>query len=110
MIWKKHCSKSFSDATDSSDIEEEIIKQINMLKPFDVAPRKAIPKKLFASEVEKNCEEEINWCKCGCEGKPMATFPETSAAKTQTKFHMNTWKVHEIQKQSSYFAKSYSRL
>ena len=32
------CSKSFSDASNSSDIEEEIIKQINTLKPFDMEP------------------------------------------------------------------------
>ena len=32
------CSKSFCDASNSSDIEEEIIKQINTLKPFDIEP------------------------------------------------------------------------
>ena len=32
------CSKSFSDASNSSDIEEEIIKQINTLKLFDMEP------------------------------------------------------------------------
>ena len=51
-------------------------------------PRKAIPKKPFASEEANNCEEEINltpqdrignidWCKCGCECKLMATFIES---------------------------------
>ena len=67
-------------------IKEEIIKQINTLKPFDMEPRKALPKKKkFASEEENNCEEEINltpqyridninWCKCGYERKQMATF------------------------------------
>ena len=60
MIWKKNCSKSFSDVRNSSDIEEEIIKQINMLKPFGMEPPKAIPKKLFVSEEENNCKEEIN--------------------------------------------------
>ena len=60
MIWKKNCSKSFSDVRNSSDIEEEIIKQINMLKPFCMEPPKAIPKKLFVSEEENNCKEEIN--------------------------------------------------
>ena len=60
MIWKKNCSKSFSDVRNSSDIEEEIIKQINMLKPFGMEPPKAIPKKLFVSEEENDCKEEIN--------------------------------------------------
>ena len=60
MIWKKIWSKSFSDVRNSSDIEEEIIKQINMLKPFGMEPPKAIPKKLFVSEEENNCKEEIN--------------------------------------------------
>ena len=60
MIWKKICPKSFSDVRNSSDIEEEIIKQINMLKPFGMEPPKAIPKKLFVSEEENNCKEEIN--------------------------------------------------
>ena len=85
MIWKKNCSKSFSDASNSSDIKEEIIKQINTLKPFDMKPRKAISKKPFVSEEQNSCEEEINlipqerignidWCKCGCEFKLIATF------------------------------------
>ena len=55
---EKNCSKSF--ASNSSNIEEEIIKQLNTLKPFDMEPRKAILKKPFASEEENNCEEEIN--------------------------------------------------
>ena len=38
-----NCSKSFSDARNSSYIEE-IIKQINTLKPFDMEPRNAIRK------------------------------------------------------------------
>ena len=38
-----NCSKSFSDASNSSYIEE-IIKQINTLKPFDMEPRNAIRK------------------------------------------------------------------
>ena len=33
---EKNCSKSFFDASNSSDIEEEIIKQINMLKPYHI--------------------------------------------------------------------------
>ena len=53
---KKTCSKSFSDVRNSSDIEEEI----NMLKPFGMEPPKAIPKKLFVSEEENNCKEEIS--------------------------------------------------
>ena len=42
---EKNCSKSFSEPCNSSDIKEEIIKQINTLKPFDMEPRKALPKK-----------------------------------------------------------------
>ena len=57
---EKNCSKSFSEPCNSSDIKEEIIKQINTLKPFDMEPRRAIPKKLVASEEENNWEEEIN--------------------------------------------------
>ena len=82
---EKNCSKSFSDASNSSDIEEEFVKQINTLKPFGMKPRNAIPKKNFVSEEENNCEEEINltekdsisntdWCKYGCVCKSMATF------------------------------------
>ena len=53
--------KSFSDATrNSSDIEEEVTKQTNTFKPFDMEPRKAIPRKDFVLEKENNCEEEIN--------------------------------------------------
>ena len=41
---EKNCSKFFSDSSsNSSDIEEEVTKQINMLKPFDMEPRNAIP-------------------------------------------------------------------
>ena len=47
QLYKKNCSKSFSDDINCSDIEEEIIKQIKMLKPFDMETRKAIPKKPF---------------------------------------------------------------
>ena len=57
---EKNCAKSFSDASNSSDIEEGITKQINTLKPFDTKPRKAIPKMHLVSEKESNCEEEIN--------------------------------------------------
>ena len=57
---EKICSKSFTDANNTSDIKEEIIKQINTLKPFDMEPCKAIPKKNFVSEEENNCEKEIN--------------------------------------------------
>ena len=78
------CSNIFTD------IEEDIIKQINTLKPFDMEPCKAIPKKNFGSEEENNCEKEINltgqdkmenidWCKCGCKCKPMATFAKRHA-------------------------------
>ena len=82
---KSNCSKSFSDASNSSDIEEEVIKQINTLKPFNMEPRMAIPKKHFVSEEENGCEEginlipqdrvgNINQCKCGWDCKPMAIF------------------------------------
>ena len=57
---QKDYSKSFSDANNTSDIEEEIIKQINSVKPFDMEPCKAIPKKPFVPEKENNCEEENN--------------------------------------------------
>ena len=58
---EKNCSKSFSDASsNSSDIEEEVTKQVITLKPFDVEPRKAIPKKKILLEKENSCEEEIN--------------------------------------------------
>ena len=81
----KNCSKSFSDSNDSSDIAEEIIKQISKLRPFDMEPRKTVPKKPSVSGEENNCEEEINLapqdgngnidrCKCGCECKPTVTF------------------------------------
>ena len=76
MIWKKNCSKSSPDASNSSDIKEEIIKQLNSPKPFDMEPRKAIPKKYLVLEEENNCEKETNltwqdrisnidWWKCG---------------------------------------------
>ena len=55
---EKNCPKSFSDASDSLDVKEDIIKQVNMLKTFDMEPGKAVPKKPFVSEVENNCEEE----------------------------------------------------
>ena len=37
--------KFFSNASNSSNVEEEIIKQINTLTPFNVEPHKAITKK-----------------------------------------------------------------
>ena len=88
MTWKKKCSESSSDASSNcSGIEEEVIKQMNMLKPFDMEPRQAIPNKHFVSEKE-NCQDEINLtpqdrignidlCKSGCERKPMATFAKS---------------------------------
>ena len=60
-----------------------------MLKPFDMEPGKAIPKKPFVSEEKNNCEKEVNLttpqnsighidlCKCGCECKLMAAFAES---------------------------------
>ena len=57
---EKSCSKSFSYGSNSSDIVEEIIKQINTLKPFDMGPRKVIAKTHFLLEEENNREEEIN--------------------------------------------------
>ena len=48
MEWYgKNFSKFLSDASNSSDIEEEIIKQFNTLKPLDMERREAIPKKRF---------------------------------------------------------------
>ena len=80
--------KYFSDASNSSDIEEKIIKQINMLRPFNMEPCKAIPKKPLVLVEQNNCEGETNlmpqdrignidWCKWGCECKLMATFAES---------------------------------
>ena len=71
---EKYCPKSFSDASNFSDIKEEI-KQINELKLFDTERRKVIPKKNFVSKEENSCEEEntltiqcridkTDWCKC----------------------------------------------
>ena len=89
MIWKQNCAKSFLDASsNSSNIEEEVTKQINKLKPFNMDPRKAISEKHFVSDKGNNCEEEINLipqdrigdidsCKCRCECKPMVTFAES---------------------------------
>ena len=84
---EKNGSKSFSDINNASDIEEEIIKQINTLKPFDMEPYKDIPKKNFALEEENKRQQKINlapldrivnidWRKCGCECKTMAAFAE----------------------------------
>ena len=84
---EKNCSKSFFDASNSSDIEDHIIKKINTLKIFDMEACKAIPKKHFVLE-ENNFEEEIsltpqdrigniNRCKCGCDCKLVATVAES---------------------------------
>ena len=35
-------------------------KRLNWPKPFDMEPRKAIPKKHFVSKEENNCKEEIH--------------------------------------------------
>ena len=75
---EKKFSKFLFDASNSTDIKEEIIKQINKLKPLHMELGKAIPKEPFLSEEENNCEEEINltpqdrivninWYKCRCE-------------------------------------------
>ena len=88
MKKKKNYSKSFSDANNFSDIGEEIVKQINTLKPLYIEPRKTIPKKHFVWKEDNYWEEEINltpqdrtgnidWCKCRCEYKVMAIFAET---------------------------------
>ena len=57
---EKNCSKFFCDVSKSSNIKEEIIKQINTLKPFVMEPPQAILKTPFVLEEENNCEEEIN--------------------------------------------------
>ena len=49
----KNFSKYFFDASNSSDIEEEIIKQLNT-PPFNMEPGKAIPKKYLVLEEENN--------------------------------------------------------
>ena len=53
-VIRKNCSAFFSVASNSSDIGEEIIKQINTLKLFHMEPRNAVPKKNFVSEEENN--------------------------------------------------------
>ena len=50
---EKNSSAFFFDDSYSSDIEEEIIKQMNTLKTFNMEPRKAIPKKHFVLEEVK---------------------------------------------------------
>ena len=58
--------------------------------------RIAIPKKAFVSEEENYCDEEIsftqqdrigniNWCKCGCDRKPMETFAESCCCRDTNK-------------------------
>ena len=95
MIWGK-LLKIFFQCLDSSGIKEEIIKKINPLKPFDMESRIAIPKKAFVSEEENYCDEEIsftqqdrigniNWCKCGCDRKPMETFAESCCCRDTNK-------------------------
>ena len=59
-LTKSKFSKFLSNASISSVIEEEIIKQINTLKTLDMEPRKTILKEPFELEEENNCEEEIN--------------------------------------------------
>ena len=53
---EKNCSKFYSDASSSSDIDEEIIKHQtnNTLKPFDIELRNAIPRKHFVLEEKNN--------------------------------------------------------
>ena len=57
---ENNCSKSFSDTSNSSDIAEELIKQIKALRLFNMELRTAIPKKYFVSKEENNLEEKIN--------------------------------------------------
>ena len=49
-VKEKNCSKFFYNANNSPDIEEEIIKQINTVKPFNMELPKTIPGKSFVSE------------------------------------------------------------
>ena len=69
-------------------LKKRLLNKKNTLKPFDMELRKAIPKKLFVSEEENNCQEELNltpqdkignidWCKCEYECKLMAIFGES---------------------------------
>ena len=53
-----------------------------MLKPIDMEPLNAVPKKPFVSDEEFNLTPQdrignIDWCKYGCECKLMATFAES---------------------------------
>ena len=113
VILKKSSSKSFSDASNSSDINKDIIKQINRLKPFNMEPCKAIPMKCFVSEEENTCEEEINltpqerignadWYKCGCECKLMATFAESFCLFLWLK----SWSVRGASRYSAFMCNS----
>lgn len=56
---KKNCSTSFSDASDSSGIEE-ITKQINMLKPLDIEPCKASRKIELVISFSANVNVSVN--------------------------------------------------
>ena len=80
---KKSAENLFLMPGNYSDIKEEINKQINTLKLFNMEPCNATPKKYFGLEEVGNCKEEINlkpqnktvnidWCKCGYECKSMA--------------------------------------
>ena len=59
--------------------------------------KKYVQKKHFVSEEQNNYEEEINitpkdrianidWCKCGCECKPMAVFAQSFCLLLQLTF------------------------
>ena len=56
---EESCSKSLSDASNSSDIKEEIIKQINMLKPFDMELLNTIPKQHFVSKKKITMKKKL---------------------------------------------------
>ena len=107
---EKNCSRSFSDASNSLDVKEEIIKQLNTLKPLNMKPHKTIPKKPFALEEENNCEEiiltpqdrtgNIDWCKCRCECKLMVIFTESFCLL----LHLKSWNTRRASCHSAFMS------
>ena len=105
---EKNCSKSFSNASNYSDIKEKIIKQLNTLKRFNMEPPRAIPKKHFVSEEENNCEKinltpqdrisNTDWWKCGYECKPMMIFAESFRLLVKLK----SWNVRRASRHSTF--------
>ena len=95
----------------SSDMEklqllryrQEIIKQLNTPKTFDMEPRKAIPEKDFVLEEEINLTihyriNNTDWCKCEHQCKPMTTFAENFCLLLRLK----SWSVREASSHSAF--------